>query len=1273
MDKRPPRVSQAPTASKPRSSHHKDISTDTDTDTDTDSDSLDDSISSSSPSPPAPPRAFTQPRPRHRTRARPLSETLAIPRPPPASAHPPISPSLGDTPLALPPPPIGSAFAERSSSTSPSPLPNGRHSKPRPTSDAHTSPISPPLSDAQEALPSRTSRRQRRQVDIPPQSETVPRSSQLSPIDDQSAVVVQQSSRRPRNRPEFDENYGQDRREGHYQRDHREHRDYRDYRGQEDYRDYRGGTDDDLGGLSTSAWKAPLLFVGSVAAATFCIDRFWPRGITYGEKEAWEVREEEIYRHHGRSGRQATERRVEAARALPDGSRRMLERERTDDRLGERRLRDSRRIPERAQEWADDYQPRGHNRRREKALVVDRQESGQRGQQYIQQRQDVQRSPSDEAAGLQRPAAAADTGRPPRLLQDSALRENAGNPLYLRDSRDSRNTQDDAFEGDESFRRLRERRARAQGGRSGQSTWDAPIVQDDLEDNPTRRRHQNGDSGSILKRDMRNPQVDRRARAPRDLGGEDDFRRSLYSHAHGNGRFLLDPSTAAAGARLSAMDGPRYESTVPDRYYETKSRLQDDPAQRQRLSRQQRDHADANGGAKYARSSRRVDGPSAATAATTAALAAGATIAALNGRQSRRERGGWRQVDDYGDDSSFDSPPRPNQISKVLTADGPRRPSKPVSYTQSAYDDAALKDSMGGRASYGKPLYDYDSESDASPSLSRAQGRDTSRRSRRPPVNDYSDDDDLIEVMEDDAPARRTFRQNKSLRVSPQPPLPLITRTSPPSAGSRRPAPLTLSASDTDDDSSISRRHTKTSEGTSTLTSPRPFSVASDVHTDISTDDDDRTRQVKKKLSYPDSFAYSGAEAPTKSSFSNLSDESHNVYSKTHRRRGDRDYSVYMSGGAGPGPSDYSQNSDSHDSDSETRHSRSFRRASSDSGTSELGRSPDRNSRKDIRGKSSQHSDWDHDGALSTQRTRSLDSLGSGSRGRSSPYIAPSPPSKAGKDGGKREPSADSSSLRVRSPIPPHRGTRAAAVGAASYLSEDLSRPSDTSSLRNRYQSGEASRGPASSLMSASLRPGSLRSSRLRHHSSLHSRESLHSNSSSADDSASGDGSTHDHSHDPTPPHLNRSPQPPRSSTSTTSLSKGESDSEKDSQLSQGSGAGHSSGYAGPSEVSGHSRRGTSTPQEHDYLSYKSYRHRRRTSSDNESESSKSSGSASKTRSRRTGSTVSVSANDKRLRASDLERASDSDSDKNTIRHSSTSSLASPSLDALVKTRRRAR
>lgn len=40
---------------------------------------------------------------------------------------------------------------------------------------------------------------------------------------------------------------------------------------------------------TTSGMKTSLAFLGSVAAATYAAHKFWPKGITYGEKEEWEI------------------------------------------------------------------------------------------------------------------------------------------------------------------------------------------------------------------------------------------------------------------------------------------------------------------------------------------------------------------------------------------------------------------------------------------------------------------------------------------------------------------------------------------------------------------------------------------------------------------------------------------------------------------------------------------------------------------------------------------------------------------------------------------------------------------------------------------------------------------------------------------------------------------------------------------------------------------------------------------------------------------------
>lgn len=44
---------------------------------------------------------------------------------------------------------------------------------------------------------------------------------------------------------------------------------------------------------TTSGLKTSLVFLGSIAAATYAAHKFWPKGITYGDREAWEEAEHE--------------------------------------------------------------------------------------------------------------------------------------------------------------------------------------------------------------------------------------------------------------------------------------------------------------------------------------------------------------------------------------------------------------------------------------------------------------------------------------------------------------------------------------------------------------------------------------------------------------------------------------------------------------------------------------------------------------------------------------------------------------------------------------------------------------------------------------------------------------------------------------------------------------------------------------------------------------------------------------------------------------------
>ncbi|CAK7566929.1 MAG: hypothetical protein SEPTF4163_004884 [Sporothrix epigloea] len=1263
MSRRPPRELQASAgSSKPRSSNHKAISTGSDTDNDTGSSR--NSISSSSPSPPpAPlPLAPERARPRRRARARPLSETTAIPRQSIASTYPSDLPPFEDSPLALPPPPIGDASAGRSLSASLSPTPNGRQYNPRSSYDAQFSPDSPPLSEPQDAISSRDNRRQRQRVELPLRSDALSRSSQLPRLDGQSAVVVRQSSRQPQNHVEYEHKKygGHDRRDRPYQRDQRERRDFREHRGHrdsQDRQDYRDEADNDLAGLSSSAWKAPLLFVGSVAAATFCIDRFWPKGITYGEKEAWEVQEEVLHRHHDRDGQQRMDRGADATRMIPNGSRRIVERERIDERrLDDRRIRDRKRVQERAEEVANEQRPRGNTRRREKAVIVDEQDDSRYGKQYTD-RLPVSRD------SLRKPATA------------RALREDALNPQY---SRNTRAIQDDAFDGDESFRHLRERRARARVGPPSRSAWDATAMQGAAvatavdEDDRLRRRRLNGADGSIYyEHNSRDWQLDRRDRLPRDAYGEDDPRRSLYSHAHGNGRFLLDTSNADADPYATSRGWPRKNSLAPDRDPETEGWLPVDRTRRQHTQRQRRDHADAD--YRDPGTSQPKDGRTAATAAATTAVAAGATVAAINGRQDRQHRQDRLQNYRYDEDRSFSPPPRLNRFPIAYTVDAPLRQPEPLSYAQLANEEPVSKGPKVSRGRYKQPLDDYDSESNAPSTIFKPPSRVTSRGGEQTPVDDHSDDDDdLIEVIEESAPKRRASRQKQSSRLSPQPPPPLITRSSPSTTGARAPAPVLLSDSDNSDGAGHMRRHPKKGRNglpPRTSLSPKSNPVVSDA--DVTTDNEARSHR-NEVLTDSDSLAYSDSEVSDQPSARRFSEKSLHVYAKTapktHLRRVNEPDSVFMTGGAGLASSNHSETSDSssrgtsppqdrrsrhrpaaekssgsEDSDSDARYSRSPRRARPDSETSKVDKSlvpgP---------GNLDQQSDWDRNSVRSTQSKQSLGSTDSDSHRRSAPYAVPSPPPIGSAAGGKRKPSIAYSDDSGRSPSPPSRVTRAATMAGASYLSEDMSRPSDTSSLRDRYQSGGRSRGPASSFVSDSLRSVSLRSSRFR------SQGSLHRKSGSSGNDSSTRSSSRSRSRSPNrTPHY-RSPRPPRSSTST-ALSKGGSDSEPDARSSWGHSANGSTDYVGRSEVSRRSRQGAT--QGHDHFSYKSFSHKSRENSDSGTESKKSSTESDNDgRLQRSSNAGSVSASNKRSRASVLESASDSDSDRNTVRHSTTSS-----------------
>lgn len=66
--------------------------------------------------------------------------------------------------------------------------------------------------------------------------------------------------------------------------------------------------------------KTSLAFLGSVAVASLCAHRFWPKGFTYGDREDWEVREEMYHRSqqghgHRRRGAGGGEKEKERHRA----------------------------------------------------------------------------------------------------------------------------------------------------------------------------------------------------------------------------------------------------------------------------------------------------------------------------------------------------------------------------------------------------------------------------------------------------------------------------------------------------------------------------------------------------------------------------------------------------------------------------------------------------------------------------------------------------------------------------------------------------------------------------------------------------------------------------------------------------------------------------------------------------------------------------------------------------------------------------------------------
>ncbi|KAH8899073.1 hypothetical protein GQ53DRAFT_759274 [Thozetella sp. PMI_491] len=63
-----------------------------------------------------------------------------------------------------------------------------------------------------------------------------------------------------------------------------------------------------------SVIKTSLVFLGSVAAATFAAHKFWPKGITYGDKEEWECEEHA----HRKVKKDLREERARARKEVPD-------------------------------------------------------------------------------------------------------------------------------------------------------------------------------------------------------------------------------------------------------------------------------------------------------------------------------------------------------------------------------------------------------------------------------------------------------------------------------------------------------------------------------------------------------------------------------------------------------------------------------------------------------------------------------------------------------------------------------------------------------------------------------------------------------------------------------------------------------------------------------------------------------------------------------------------------------------------------------------------
>ncbi|TPX13032.1 uncharacterized protein E0L32_006458 [Thyridium curvatum] len=96
---------------------------------------------------------------------------------------------------------------------------------------------------------------------------------------------------------------------------------YTSSRHSRDGHDSRAGGIEGSSGKKESAVKTSLLFLGGVAAATYAAHKFWPKGITYGDKEEWEIEEKIERKRKPRRHIQERPGGPSSSRALPPPAR----------------------------------------------------------------------------------------------------------------------------------------------------------------------------------------------------------------------------------------------------------------------------------------------------------------------------------------------------------------------------------------------------------------------------------------------------------------------------------------------------------------------------------------------------------------------------------------------------------------------------------------------------------------------------------------------------------------------------------------------------------------------------------------------------------------------------------------------------------------------------------------------------------------------------------------------------------------------------------------